>query len=201
MFPFSILSIGYDGPLLDSRSSLLRSKGFRVASARSRHEAIMLCGASSFDLVMLCTSIPPADADRLQRDLEIMRPGISTFNFAVWDQLGLPRDPESLLKAVQAIRNQRNGHKTASEDGELQEILMRAQHRIEQQQALAEFRRQLQSVLSQRPDEGTSAAGPDGQQRQSITSDHGRKLVESEGHPVHYTMPSQSEQSNIKKCG
>ena len=167
MAGFSIISIGYDAALLDSRNDLLRSNGFRVASARSRHEAVMLCGAGSFDLVLLCTSIPSADADRLQRDLEIMRPGISTFNFAVWDQVGLPRNPESLVKAVRAIFNQRTGRKTASEDGELQEILKRAQHRIEQAQAVAEFRRQLQSMLDQKqnvkqfPVESVGTVGPE----------------------------------------
>src|SRR5258706_10795077 len=132
MATFSILSIGYDGPLLDSRNSILRSNGFRVARARNRHEAVMLCGAGPFDLVLLCNSIPPADAKRLHRDIEIMRPRVSIFNFAIWDEIGLPRDPEPLLRAVQGVFNRRNGQRSPSQHGELQDIPRRQRQRVQQ---------------------------------------------------------------------
>src|SRR5260370_34773443 len=185
MSTFSILSIGYDAPLLESRNNVLRSHGFRVAGARSRREAILLCGSGSFDLAMLCTSILPADADRLQRDLEIMNPGISVFNFSTWDEMGLPRDPGSLMKAVQAMSNRRNGQRSASEDGELQNMLRRAQQRIDQQQALNEFRQQLFAGLRQQPngDSGKFVAGSNGN-GQSADPGHGngKKGPGSDGH-------------------
>jgi len=62
-----ILALGFESTLMRSRSLLLRSAGYVVASASSVKEAInrFLCG--DFDLVLLSESVPAKDKDLLFR--------------------------------------------------------------------------------------------------------------------------------------
>ncbi len=62
-----ILTLGFESPLMRSRSLVLQSAGYFVASASSVKEAIdrFLCG--DFDLVLLNESVPAKDKDLLIR--------------------------------------------------------------------------------------------------------------------------------------
>jgi CheY-like chemotaxis protein len=60
-----ILNVGHDPILLETRSIVLRSAGYKVESAWSVKEAATKFLAGDFDGVILCHSIPAKDRDRL----------------------------------------------------------------------------------------------------------------------------------------
>jgi CheY-like chemotaxis protein len=60
-----VLAVGFDSSLMRTRSLVLQSAGYIVASASSLKEAVARFQTGDFDLVLLCHSIPMRDRDHL----------------------------------------------------------------------------------------------------------------------------------------
>jgi CheY-like chemotaxis protein len=65
-----ILIVGSNTPLLSARNVILRSAGYRTVSLFSINEAAEKCLKGDFDLILLDSSLPAKDRDRL---LSLMR--------------------------------------------------------------------------------------------------------------------------------
>jgi len=112
MAQVSVLSVGSDETLLYARNEVLHQNGFQVTSVRNRHEAVLACKSDSFDLALLCHSIPQEEAERLARDLEVIAPSVQVVNLGAWDHVGLVeiRKPEFLLQILQSLLASGDGH-------------------------------------------------------------------------------------------
>ena len=108
----SILSVGSDETLLYTRNEVLHQNGFQVTPARNRHEAVLACRSDSFDLALLCHTLPREEAESLARDLEVLAPSVEVVNLGAWDNVGLEeiRKPEFLLQILQSLLTRRDGH-------------------------------------------------------------------------------------------
>ena len=61
-----VLAISYGKALLDTRRMILELNGFHVTTALGWNEALHMCGrAGDFDLVMIGSSIPRSDKEKL----------------------------------------------------------------------------------------------------------------------------------------
>jgi CheY-like chemotaxis protein len=60
-----VLAVGLDPSLLATRTLVLESAGYTVASASSVKEGVDRLQAGDFDLVILCRSIPAKERERL----------------------------------------------------------------------------------------------------------------------------------------
>lgn len=60
-----LLNVGFDPPLLNTRTLLLRAAGYSVDSADSLENAVSRLRTGSFALVILCHSIPEHDRQHL----------------------------------------------------------------------------------------------------------------------------------------
>jgi DNA-binding response OmpR family regulator len=60
-----ILSVSYDETLLSTRQLLLESRGYAVTSAEGFVEAMRLCKAGGYDLLIIGHSIPHTDKKAL----------------------------------------------------------------------------------------------------------------------------------------
>jgi DNA-binding response OmpR family regulator len=60
-----ILSVSYDGALLQTRQTLLEIQGYAVQSAEGFTDALKFCNGASYDLVIIGHSIPHNDKKAL----------------------------------------------------------------------------------------------------------------------------------------
>lgn len=105
---FQILSVGYDRSLMKSRSLLLRSAGYSVEEAYSRHQALARVRSDAIDVLLICHTVPDNEkralisAVRKQR-LLIPILYISDNEFRSRDEDGcceVSNAPEVLLAAI-----------------------------------------------------------------------------------------------------
>ncbi len=98
-----ILTVGYDAGVAVPRNAVLQAAGHHVTAVSNRHAAVLVCGANTFDCVLLCHSIPESEAVKLQRDLEIVGRGMPVLRLDEWVKIGLEevRRPEYLLDLLQ----------------------------------------------------------------------------------------------------
>jgi len=64
-----ILSLSYDGSLLETRRMLLERAGYAVTSAQRLADALNACDTASYDLVIVGHSIPRGDKRELVAEL------------------------------------------------------------------------------------------------------------------------------------
>ena len=74
-----VLAVGLDSPLLASQSSVFRSAGYSVTSARSVRDAIDHFQDGDFDLILLGDSIPIESKERLTFLIRAFNPRIAVF--------------------------------------------------------------------------------------------------------------------------
>ena len=101
----TILSVGLDEGLLSSRNAVLRHAGYRVVSARNRHEAILAAADSSVEIAVICFSFLLEDAHKLAHDLEVVNPHLHAMVLNDFDSLTLREEasrPDFLLHMVRA---------------------------------------------------------------------------------------------------
>jgi DNA-binding NtrC family response regulator len=104
-----ILAISYDKALLDTRRMILELHGYEVTTALGWSEALHMCGrAREFDLVMIGSSIPRSDKEKLLNEaksngaakvLSIRRPGDPPLPRAEYSIESL-YDPQALVDVV-----------------------------------------------------------------------------------------------------
>ncbi len=54
----AVLNLGYDPPLLETRSIMLKNAGFRVRSVASAAAALHALSFQAFDVIILCHTVP-----------------------------------------------------------------------------------------------------------------------------------------------
>ena len=108
-----ILSVSYDGGLLETREAILRAAGYNVTSAEGFQAAIEECHSGNFDLVIIGHSIPRRDKDAIIKAFRehCKAPVISLLR--VMEQplpgtMSITPDPATLLKAVASVLSNRN---------------------------------------------------------------------------------------------
>ncbi len=104
-----ILSVSYDGALLNSRQLLLEASGHNVTSALGLNESLYHCKQGGFDLCVLGHSIPHTDKQKLIREFRAYCPGpIVSLRFLSESDIDganyyIDPDPKSLLELVAHI--------------------------------------------------------------------------------------------------
>ena len=101
-----ILSVSYDGLLLETRAALLRHEGYDVVSAHGFEESLKCCMQGGFDLFVLGHSIPQEDKLRLVETFRRNCPAPVISLLRAWDaplddaDVHIQPDPRELLHAV-----------------------------------------------------------------------------------------------------
>lgn len=107
----TILSVGLDDGLLNSRNAVLRHAGYHVIAARNRHEAIMAAADSGIEIAVICFSFPSDEAHKLAHDLEVVNPHLHAMVLNDFDSLTLREEasrPDFLLHMIRAALTPRD---------------------------------------------------------------------------------------------
>lgn len=100
----TILSVGTDPGLLNSRNAVLRHAGYHVVCARSRHEAVMAVADSAIEVAVICFSIPADEAHKLAHDLEIVNPRVRVLVLNDFESMALREEATSPAFLLHMIR-------------------------------------------------------------------------------------------------
>ena len=111
----SILLVGYDDGLLTTRSAILQNAGFEVDCVQTGHQAANACTSKSYGAVLLCTSVPRAEADSMADVLQTLPLKPAVLSLSTWDDIGLMeiRKPEFLLTIVRSVLNGHAAHRNS----------------------------------------------------------------------------------------
>jgi DNA-binding response OmpR family regulator len=102
-----ILSVGSEIDVLTARNAALARAGFRVTSACSRHQAVLLATSHHFDAAILCWSLPRDVREGLHHDLQIINPKTRVLVLSPpaleSQEAGFPVEPET-TRLIQMVR-------------------------------------------------------------------------------------------------
>lgn len=116
--PATILSVGTDEVLLNSRNEVLRHAGYTVIPARNCHEAVVAATSHSIDIAVICFSFSQEEASKIAHDLEVVNPNLRSLVLNDFENVALREQatsPEFLLHMLRAalqppsVNSQRTG--------------------------------------------------------------------------------------------
>ena len=108
--PPTILSVSHDPGLLVARTQVLKSSGYDVIAALDKHVAILAAANHVVDLALLCYSIQIDEAEAIEHDLALVRPGLFILRLQDYEPLDVREygfSPEYLLQLVRAALTSR----------------------------------------------------------------------------------------------
>ncbi len=74
--PCVLLHFGYDGLLSEARAVVLEQAGYEVVLAHSGNDALRVIKSRSVDLVLVCHSVPPEEAQPVLAEIRRLRPRV-----------------------------------------------------------------------------------------------------------------------------
>lgn len=124
--PSVVLSVGKDGPLLHSRSAVLRAAGYMVTEETSFRRAVVAFDAGDYDAVLLCHSLDAKSVARFAEAIHKRSPSTPVVQVAAnWSSetrsevVPIESEPHTMLASLHELIEQTvsPSHRTAKPSG------------------------------------------------------------------------------------